>query len=152
MMLSGRAASQSIAWGNIPNAVMASRTAARCFARSLKVLDSIMSWCAGLGMAIRIDCTQTRPGLGIYALDFLTRFRPPRASLDRYRSFGVSPVFFARTFIAVGPRVTLSWYANNTSGQPGRSRMRCEVPLCRLMRQPIRSSAARACFVLVEAN
>jgi hypothetical protein len=26
-----------------------------------------------------------------------------------YRSLGVRPVFLARTFMAVGPRVTLSW-------------------------------------------
>jgi len=26
-----------------------------------------------------------------------------------YRSFGVRPVFLARTFMAVGPRETLSW-------------------------------------------
>ena len=26
-----------------------------------------------------------------------------------YKSLGVRPVFLARTFMAVGPRVTLSW-------------------------------------------
>jgi hypothetical protein len=35
-----------------------------------------------------------------------------------YRSLGVRPVFLARTFMAVGPRETLSWYANKISDQP----------------------------------
>lgn len=69
-----------------------------------------------------------------------------------HRSSRRSPVFFARTFIAAGPSVTRSWYANKTSAQPGRSRMRWEVPLCRLIFQPIRSSAASACFAFVEGQ
>lgn len=69
-----------------------------------------------------------------------------------HKSSRRNPVFFARTFIAAGPSVTRSWYANNTSAQPGRSRMRCEVPLCRLILQPILNSAASACFAFVEGQ
>ena len=75
----------------------------------------------------------------------------PKSAIT-YKSFGVSPVFFASTFIAVGPSVTRSWYANNTSGHPGRARIRCEVPLWRLMVQPMRSKAASACLALVDGQ
>ncbi len=34
---------------------------------------------------------------------------PFEATSTNYRFVGVSPVFLARTFIAVGPSVTLSW-------------------------------------------
>ena len=37
-------------------------------------------------------------------------------------------------------------------GQPGRSRIRWEVPLCRLVRQPIPNSAASACLALVDGQ
>ena len=34
---------------------------------------------------------------------------PDHPTPNRYKSLGVRPVFLARTFTAVGPRVTLSW-------------------------------------------
>lgn len=68
--------------------------------------------------------------------------------VNSHRSLGVNPVLFAMRVSILGPISSRSWKAKVKSGQPDRSRTRWE-PRCRLIDQPIRSSAARTRRALV---
>ena len=54
-----------------------------------------------------------------------------------YKSSGSNPVRLEMRASIFGPISSPSWKAKTMSGQPGRVRIRWEVPRCRLIVQPI---------------